>query len=215
MKAHIGLLVAAGLLWGCASGNDTVAGTGSQTGNTVVVGMLMGANNAPVAGAKVSLRPWNWTPTDSSKVGSARDTVTDSMGHFRFDGLPFNTYRISCVKDSMAVLQNVQANAGSYIYAPMMARFARVTGEIHLTDSTYGGIVEIYGLSRRFQLPDTGHEVHYLLDSLPAGRFTMRVWSPKKGRVVYEKDTVLTPGSVVKLDDEEWERNPEGPKEDE
>ena len=214
MKTYA-LFLGATLLWGCAAGNDTVAGTGSQTGNTVVAGVVRGMDAAPVVGARVSLRPWNWTPTDSLTTGAARDTFTDSQGRFRFEGLPINAYRVSVLKDSLAVLQDCRTGANSYDLAPTMARFARVTGEIHLTDSTFGGIVEVYGLARRFHLPDSGHEVHYLLDSLPAGRFTMRVWSPKKGRVVYEKDTVLTPGSVVKLDDEEWERNPEGPKEDE
>jgi hypothetical protein len=60
---------------------DRTAGTGSQTGNSVVAGRLLRADSLPAKGVEVSLTPASW--------GSPRALTqwTDSLGRYRFEAV--------------------------------------------------------------------------------------------------------------------------------
>lgn len=217
--ARIALLLS-GLVTGlmsCSAGSGSeLAGTGSQTGNTVVSGVILDASSQPVPSALVRLRPLSWTDsivTTYPGYACIKDTRTDSLGRYRFDSVSSGIYRIEARKDSLAALLGVRL-AGTSIEAAStsLRAVASLAGEIHLNDSTRGGRLEIYGLDRALTLPDTGMEVHFRLDSLPEGNHTVRLWSPRLGRAVLEMNVLLVSGKVTSLGDEQWSRDPEGPK---
>ena len=202
-------------LTGCATGDgSTIAGTGSQTGNTVVAGFILDSNASPVPGAHVSIRPLDWTASSTAWAGNClRDTVTDSFGRYRFPNLPQGTYRILSTTHSGTSLLGVHAGTDSILSAnSALSQPATLKGEIDLNDTTRGGRVEIYGVARSTTLPDTGSETSFTLDKLPAGNLTLRLWSNRFQRVVLEIPVTLLPGKTTTINDEQWSRNPSGPE---
>lgn len=220
---HLALLLLLGgmTLESCANTDANVAGTGSQTGNTVVSGVLLDAHARPVSGALVRIRPLTWADSivtqSSSPYNQAciKDTVTDASGRYHFSDVYSGKYRIEARKDGLASILGV--SVGTHPVQPALpapTHTASLVGEVSIDDTTRSGRIEIYGLARSIALPDTGHEFHFRLDSLPPGKHTLRVWSQRYARSLLEISVTLISGSTTKLEDTTWSREPAGPDED-
>jgi len=216
MKAF--LLGTSLFLAGCSSVDTNLAGTGSQTGNTVVSGLVLDARSNPEAGVLVRIRPLTWTDSLAPAPVTEpciKDTMTDSEGRYRFDGLYAGSYRIEARQGSLASILSIKLGPDSSV-APVssLSKTASLTGEIHINDTTRSGRIEIYGVARALTLPGTGREVHFRLDSLPPGVHILRVWSPLLGRATMELPVTLFPDSTTAISDEQWSREPKGPEDD-
>lgn len=211
------LLGTALFLGGCSSVDTNLAGTGSQTGNTVVSGLVLDSRSNPEAGALVRIRPLTWTDSVSPAPGATsciKDTVTDSKGRYRFDGLYAGSYRIEARQGGKASILSVKLGTDSVIAPPAsLVKTASLVGEVHINDTTRSGRVEIYGVAHFLTLPDTGREIHFRLDSLPPGLHTLRLWSPKLDRATMELPITLFSDSTTVISDEQWSREPKGPEE--
>lgn len=216
MKPAI-LLLCGSLLLGCSGMDSSLAGTGSQTGNTIVSGVVLDSRSVPEVGALVRIRPSTWTDSLSPAPDAAycvKDTVSDSFGRYRFEGLYAGSYRIEVRQGKLASILSIKLGSGSAV-APVssLSKTASLAGTIHINDTTRSGRIEVYGVARALALPDTGHELHFRMDSLPPGQHTLRVWSPKLRRAALELPVKLVSDSTTTLSDELWSREPKGPEE--
>jgi len=217
MKRALFLLAGTMLLGGCSSVESSLAGTGSQTGNTVVSGIVLDSHSDPESGVLVRIRPLTWTDSLAGSPEAAyciKDTVTDSQGRYRFAGMYAGSYRIEARQGILASVLSIKLGSDSTV-APVssLAKTASLAGTIHINDTTRSGRIEVYGIARALTLPDTGHEIHFRIDSLPPGQHTLRVWSPKLMRAALELPVKLVSDSTTMLSDELWSREPKGPEE--
>lgn len=191
-----------------------MAGTGSQTGNSVVAGRLLLSDSLTGArGATVYLRPMAWTPSEPGSV-PVRQVTTDSLGYYRFDSVPSGGYRIEA-RDSTQGWTRTIHPAGSRLDVPHAA--VRALGglkvEFDPEDTVLGGRLELYGLDRSIAIPERASKEFILaFDGLPAGLLTVRIRS--KGKVVCDAPVRIQPGQTANLDFEEIDLPPGGPRDD-
>jgi len=74
-------------------------GTGTQTGNTKVAGVLHNTDGTRAAGAKVACIPRNHNPYDGSHSGGD-STTTDDTGAYKFKTMSADTYNILANTDT-------------------------------------------------------------------------------------------------------------------
>ncbi|HXP91647.1 MAG TPA: carboxypeptidase-like regulatory domain-containing protein [Fibrobacteria bacterium] len=198
-------------------GCDTqqVAGTGSQTGNSVVAGRVLPSDSVKtVAGVRVYLRPIAWT-TGQAAVGGALDsTWTDSLGNFRFTDVPLDTYRVEARGSGYGWSHTVRADAPQVqVPADSLQPWGRLVVEIDLSDTVLGGRLEFYGLNRAQPIPDSGSsDIYVEFDSLPVGLQTLRIWAHDS--TYCDAPVRIGPDSTTKMDYETLDGRPKGPRED-
>lgn len=208
---YVGL---ATLLLGCGS-PQKVAGTGSQTGNSVVAGRVVLADSLTgAAGVPVFLRPIGWTRSDSATLQSVRHAKTDSLGYYRFDSVPLGGYRIEARDAARGWTRTLHA-AGLPLELPkgFVQPFGSLRVELDPVDTILGGRLEIYGLDKSIAIPSSSTTDFYLrLDSLPPGLHTVRIWA--RHHVVCDAPVRILPGATTELDFEEIDLPPGGPRDD-
>lgn len=194
LLALIGLpLLAAG----CQS--EPMAGTGSQTGNSVVAGrVLASAPDSSTAPIEVFLRPLRWTRGQSVAAGELQHTTTDASGNYRFVDVPPNLYRIEAVRDELAWSRTIRALCDTN-HAPTgrLAAKGRVVVELLFTEAIRGGRIEFYGLDRALDIPDTSaSELRLTIEGLPVGLQTLRVYLPDQAKVYCQTPVRIGPDST-------------------
>jgi len=216
MKALFG--VAAALLLVAACSSDPSAGTGSQTGNAIMAGRILSTDTTKVAGTLVTIRPLSWTPTQTVRANSIQSTLADSNGDYVFRNVPLDTYRIEAVKNHHGWSRTVRASTDSAkVPAGTLGHLGKLLCEVEMTDTVAGGVVELYGLDRFWQLPVTftpGAELKFVFDSLPPGLQTVRIWSPSRKAVLCDLPIRIGPDSTSKVEYEQWGDDALGPRED-
>ena len=199
-------------------GCDTqqVAGTGSQTGNSVVAGRILPSDSVKtVAGVRVFLRPLSWTSGNSASSGALDSTWTDSLGDFRFADVPPDTYRVEARASGYGWSRTVRADAPEVrIQDDSLQRWGSLVVEVDLSDTLWGGRLEFYGLDRSMPIPDSGtSDILVRFDSLPVGLQTLWIWTHDS--TYCDAPVRIGPDSTVNLDYETLDGRPKGPREDE
>lgn len=203
------------LIWAC--GDTQVAGTGSQTGNSVVAGRILDADSvAGAAGVTVYLRPLSWTSGQAAKPGALDSMRTDGEGDYRFTGVPLDIYRIEARISDSGWSRTVRATESENRVAEgALHKLGALDVEVDLTDSLSGGKLELFGLDRSIAIPTAGaheDEIHLVFDRLPVGLQTVRIWT--KGRNFADTAVRIKPGTTTYLDFDDMNGKAEGPHED-
>jgi hypothetical protein len=198
-------------------GCDTqrVAGTGSQTGNSVVAGRMLPSDSVKtVAAVRVFLRPLSWTSGQVASSGALDSTWTDSVGNFRFADVPPDTYRVEARAPGFGWSRTVRADAPEVrIPADSLLPLGSLVVEVDLSDTLWGGWLEFYGLDRSVPIPDSGTaDIQLEFDSLPVGLQTLRIWTHDS--TYCDAPVRIGPDSTTKLDYESLDKRPKGPRED-
>jgi hypothetical protein len=202
-------------LWAC--GNTEVAGTGSQTGNSVVSGRILCSDSAKgAAGVVVYLRPLTWTSGQPAPAGGLDSTWTDTDGNYEFTGVPHDTYRIEARFSDSGWSRTVRADASqNRVSEGALHELGALDVEVDLTDSLRGGKLELYGLDRSITIPTSGTDdsgIHLIFDRLPVGLQTVRTWN--NNRNFGDTAVSILPGDTVHLDFDSMNGKVEGPQED-
>jgi hypothetical protein len=199
-------------------GCDTqqVAGTGSQTGNSVVAGRLVPSGSTKsVSNVRVFLRPIAWTSGNGASSGTLDSTWTDTLGNFRFVDVPLDTYRVEARAPGYGWSRTVRADAPEVrIPDDSLQRLGSLVVEVDLSDTLWGGWLEFYGLDRSAPIPDSGtSDILVRFDSLPVGLQTLRIWTHDS--TYCDAPVRIAPDSLTNLDYETLDGRPKGPREDE
>jgi len=192
-----------------------VAGTGSQTGNSVISGRIVTSDSTqPVAGVWVYLRPEGWTSGDSADPDALQAVRTDSTGNYRFSQAPRGRYRIEARNDGQGWSRTLDASsAAATLAAGALQGLGTLRVELDPSDTILGGKLQIYGLDRSIAIPAASdHDFYLAFDSLPPGLHTVRIWS--HGKVVADAPVRIHPGGSDTLDYEELDLPPGGPRDD-
>jgi len=165
MKIHL-LLVAAIL---AACGSDRVAGTGSQTGNSVVAGLILSPDSSAAMGVAVTLVPASWT-ADSSH-DQLRSVVTDSMGGYRFDDVGAGVWRLESHGSDAALVRTLRVASGRDSTLPPLVGMpaGNLVVEVHLNDTLRAGTLEVLGTALSRSLKSTAPEIYLKLPGLAPG----------------------------------------------
>lgn len=197
-----------GILAAC--GTDRTAGTGSQTGNSVMAGRLLAADSTALSHEVVSLLPATWT-ADSS-LSQIRTDTTDSAGRYRFEGVPSGIWRLDARERNTGWIRTLPIRAATDSTLPTFAlrRNGYLKIEVMLDDSMRGGRVEIYGTTEKCPMPLVGLEWEYDMGALPPGLHTLAMIG-RSGRVLREAGIRIIPDSTLVLDDIDWHDSIIGP----
>lgn len=210
MKRSTLLLCA--LLASC--GSDRVAGTGSQTGNSVVAGMLLGPDGKPMVDIPVHTRPATWT-VDSSNA-RVLTVYTDSTGSFRFSDLEPGLWRVESDHRPYIWARNVRLRPGqdSTLPAAYCSLPGSVFTEIHINDTLRTGTLVVLGTNISRSLYTTDDEIHLTISGLPAGTnwFALR---RKDGTIVRQASVLVLSGQTVMLASSAFTGDNGGPEEHE
>lgn len=216
MKTRLHLAFAVAIVASCSS--DPSTGTGSQTGNAVMAGRILSTDGTKVEGTVVTIRPLNWTPTQSAKANAIQTTLADTAGAYVFVNVPLDTYRIEAIKEHRGWSRTIRATRDSAkVPSGTLGHLGRLLCEVEMNDTVAGGVVELYGLNKFWQLPATytpGQELKHLFDSLPPGLHTVRIWSPSRKAVISDLPVRIRPDSMAKVEYEQWGHDALGPRED-
>jgi hypothetical protein len=198
-------------------GCDTqqVAGTGSQTGNSVVAGRIVALGSQKAVGnVQIFLRPISWTSGRMAPSGGLDSTLADSVGNYRFDGVPLDTYRIEARAPGFGWSRTVLVDSPRIqVPTDSLQPWGRLIVEIDLSDTVLGGRLEFYGLNRSLPIPDSGtSDIHIEFDSLPVGLQTLRIWAHDSSYC--DAPVRIGPDSTTNLDYETLDGRPKGPRED-
>lgn len=201
------------LCLGCDS--QQVAGTGSQTGNSVVAGRIAPSDSVTSVGnVRIYLRPLHWTAGQAAPVGVVDSTWTDSFGNYRFESVLPDTYRVEARRAGYGWSRTVRAFAPVvFVDTGSLQRWGRLSVEVDLNDSVWGGRLEFYGLDKAVDIPaGSDSDITFHIDSLPVGLQTVRIWSHDSS--FCDAAVRIGPDSTTNLDYETLDGRPEGPRED-
>ncbi|MCB9495866.1 MAG: carboxypeptidase regulatory-like domain-containing protein [Fibrobacteria bacterium] len=211
---HMNLLPLLWLLSGCGTDSSTqVAGTGSQTGNSVVAGRLLRSDKDPIAGAPVTARPSGWT-VDSS-LDRVFTTTTDSHGRWMFEEVPEGVWRFETNANNLAWARNVRiAGRDSTLPDVTCLRPGNLVVEIHFDDDDlHGGRLAVQGTNIRRELPATGFETYVALNELPAGTHWLILIS-REGEIEKQARAIVRERATDTLRNTSWTTVLEEPGED-
>jgi len=181
-----------------ACGADRTAGTGSQTGNSVMAGRILASDSTPLAMEEVTLKPATWT-ADSS-VSQVREVLTDKSGRFQFTDLPAGLWRVESRYRYSAWARNVRIRTGQDSTLPTAICLATGTlvTEVHLNDTLRYGTLAVLGTSISKSLYSAGGEVHLVVPELPPGTNWL-VLRDKDGRPVRQASVFIHSGKMDTL----------------
>lgn len=205
-------LILCAMLASC--GADRVSGTGSQTGNSVVAGRLLGPDSDPMANIHVNLRPATWT-ADSSKT-QVRTVRSDTSGLFRFEEVEPGLWRLDAEHPKFVWARNVRLRAGQDSTLP--PAYGSLPGsvalEIHVNDSLRTGTLVVLGTNISRSLYTTGNEIYLTIPGLPAGTnwLALRL---KDGTILRQASVVILSGRSVSLESSAFTGDNSGPEEHE
>lgn len=171
MNRHLTLSVClAALLWGCDSETTTVSGTNDET--TTSLGVIRNPDGRPAAGARVLLYASGDTQTTPRALG-----VVDNDGHVVLTGTPqagLYNLLVRSTEGDEALFQDSLISNGTQltIFNDTLKRTGKLKGRVRVQPQDKPAIawVQLIGAGRYVNLDDSGA---FVIDSLPAGRFTL------------------------------------------
>lgn len=205
------LLLLGLLLASC--GSDRNAGTGSQTGNSVVAGRIVHADSTPASRVAVTMSPATWM--QDSGDGVARSTTTNSEGVYRFEGIPPGLWRLESYGSGTAMVRTLRTQADHDTTLPALV--AKPTGnlvaEVHLDDTLRAGSLVVPGTAISRPLATFHYEIYVTLQGLAPGEQYLVIRS-KDGRTLREAHAFVRSGRTDTLRDPSWSRRVTGPQPD-
>lgn len=201
------ILISLFLLASCES--DRSAGTGSQTGNSVVAGRILRADSLPAANVEITLAPASWGKT------IVRTRHTDSLGRYRFDAVDAGLWRLETRGEKTAMVRTLRLQAGRDSTLPTLLALPRgkVVVEIHLDDTLRTGWLKVMGMSDSVSLANPAREVFLSFANLAPGVQWFTIVGPG-GRHLREASLLARSGQVDTLLDAKWKRESAGPAAD-
>lgn len=100
----------------CSSNNDIAGGSGAETGNARVCGMVIDVDGLPVEGAVAFCYPVSYNPVVDTPPGGTLIDTTDSEGKYSFSLMGETVFNIIIKKPGMdqhALVSNVNAESGT------------------------------------------------------------------------------------------------------
>jgi hypothetical protein len=165
----------------CACAEDRSAGGGGiETNNTVEV-RLLDSLGAPVASAKVVVRPADWIAGSSSSPPPGQILTSDASG-MASGTIPDGRWTFEGRKGGLAVLVTREISVSGALGALVMAPLASLSGRVALAAGESSALVAVPGTDHIARTDAAGR---WEMDSLPAGMMGLVVSG--KERVV---DTV-------------------------
>ncbi|NLD93311.1 MAG: DUF2341 domain-containing protein [Fibrobacter sp.] len=199
----------------CCTSGDSIAGTGSQSGNGRILGVAYTADSTPAANAVVRVRLQNYTAAKALQKSSNawRDLRTDASGKFSVDSLDTGKYFVE-INDENAnavlfactlSLLDSQADLQKGILQPT----GTISGTFIKEVDSVAMHVQICGLERSGtrDLATGG----FIIRDVPAGTFTVRVLAASSTYrpvditgVTVTSDSVSSIGAVDYISQSTW-----------
>lgn len=204
-------LMLALLLASC--GPDRTAGTGSQTGNSIVAGRIVRADSTPASYIAVTLSPASWIPDSGDAM--KRSMVSDSVGSFRFDVVHPGLWRLESYGSGTAMVRTLrtQADRDSTLPPIVVRQTGNLVVEIHLDDTLRSGMLVVLGTSIARSLDTRNFEIYVPLQGLAPG-FQCLVIRGKDGRLLREARAYVRSAGMDTIRYTEWSRTIYGPHPD-
>jgi len=174
----------------CLCAPLTGGGSGTNTGNGVIVGTIVDHSGKSAEGVGIRLRPsdylqappWKNALTTNPEI---KETITGSDGSFAIDSLPEGAYSVEANDNrGHAVLLRCsvfQDEPATTLAQAALEPYATITGKVAVAPSGVRRYVQIYGLERCVAADSGGN---YTFGNLPAGVYTLRIIS---------SDTTISP----------------------
>ena len=210
MRASI-LFAIAALLAACS--DDRVAGTGSQTGNSVVAGRILRSDAVtPAMGDSVQLRPASWTGDSSSP----RIRVTDSLGRYRFEGVSPGLWTLESRGRQRGWKRTLRVSSERDTILPDGVRIAygSLFVEVHLNDSLRRGTLIVLGRDTSYSLMTAARTMFVTIRDLSPGVHTLVVRSAG-GSFLQQAIATVRSAAVDSVDFTAWSTKETDPAEDE
>lgn len=206
MKIH--LFLATALLAAC--GTDRTAGTGSQTGNSVIAGRILSADSTPAAGVAITLAPASWTP-DSTSIRLLA-IASDSMGGFHFEDLRPGLWRLESHGSDAAIVRTLRLQAGRDSTLPDLVgkQPGNLVVEVHLDDTLRAGTLIVAGTAISRSLKTSFYEIYLTLPGLAPGYHCLYLRGAD-GRILRQAEVLVRSGRTDTLRYPGWSRTIKGP----
>lgn len=192
-----------------ACSDDRSAGTGSQTGNSVVAGRVLHVDSTtPLKNDSVFLKTSTWTG-DSDDV-PPRVTLTDSAGFFRFEDVAPGFWLLQSKDRQNGWMTRVQVFPGRDTVVPTgrLQKLGSIAVTVELNPFLrYAGILVVLGLSESRKLhdlvpPDTKSYSDTITGVPPGER--MLVIKNDKDSVLLKTHIRVLPGTMAIVPASEW-----------
>ncbi len=173
------ILIVFALINVCCTSGDSIAGTGSQSGNGRILGVAYTSDSTPAANAVVRVRLQNYTAAKALQKSSNawRDLRTDASGKFSVDSLDTGKYFVEINDENAHAVLFACTLSRHDSLADLQKGVLQPTGTISGTFinevDTVAMHVQICGLERSgVRDLSTGG---FIINDVPAGTFTVRV----------------------------------------
>jgi hypothetical protein len=202
------LILGLASLLGC--GADRTAGTGSQTGNSVIAGRILSADSTPAAGVAVTLAPATWTADSTSTRLLA--IATDSSGCFHFEDIRPGLWRLESHGSDAAIVRTLRLRPGrdSTIPALIGKSPGNLVVEVHLDDTLRAGSLIVAGTAISRSLKSSFYEIYLTLPGLAPGYHCLYLRGAD-GRLLRQADVLVRSGRTDTLRYLGWSRTIKGP----
>ena len=169
------------LLTACTCTSLTGGGSGTNTGNAIVVGKIVDQSGKAVAGVNILLRPEGYLaapPWESASTPDrrTRKAISGSDGSFTIDSVPSGNYAIEANDNAAnAVLLRcsiIEDEPVIELGEAALEPYAAICGLVAVAPSDVRQYVQIYGMERCAAVDSTGS---FTIDNLPEGEYSLRI----------------------------------------
>lgn len=191
-----------------ACSDDRNAGTGSQTGNSIVAGrILLADSSTPAKNDSVFLKTSTWTG-DSDDV-PVRSTLTDSVGNFRFEDVAPGNWLLHSRSMMSGWMSRVRVIPGRDTIVPTgrLQKLGSIAVTLGLNDYLKRVcVMHVLGLSESRPLSAAGAARTFTdtITGIPPGEHKLVVRNDKDS-VLLETHILVLPGTMAVVPASEWE----------
>jgi hypothetical protein len=150
---------------------SNIGGTGEETTNGMVVGMVVNQNGDPVAQTAVALYPADYDPVKDSRTIPV--VMTDDSGKYQFPGIPYGTYTIVAVQSgdrTRAMVSNIGVAVNrTLVPTATLRNCGTIKVTIPANADTVSGYVYVQGTDIVASLSGNSSGGFAILDSVPSG----------------------------------------------
>ena len=181
MKRLLKKILCSLALAACLCAPVNTGGSGTNTGNGLIVGKIVDHTGSAAGGVGIWLRPSDYLQAPPWKTAltanpQIRETMTGPDGWFTIDSLPEGAYSVEANDNrGNAVLLRCSVTADEAVATLAQAAlqpYAAISGKAAAGSSGARRYVQIYGLERCAAADSNGN---YTLGNLPAGVYTLRI----------------------------------------